>query len=273
MPRDGATGFSRCRSDQRHDPGVEVRQQPGLLEYPDGHGAHVGERVVVPVGVQPLPRRRPAVLGSVTQGEQRLLAAWAAPCRAISQDLVRGQVRRRYAVRNSGESAVVATVAAQTGQRDEHLARVGHRAGTSAGHHRGVANPRGRGAQALEVAAAGPEEHQRLRPVQRLAVPGPGQRPPHRVVSHRGRLCHRRGRRSGPGDVSQGHRGRDRRGRRLVALVLARSRRVRPGPAPAPRRHTSARRSRPARRCGRPRRSARRSRPGRRSRSAVCHRG
>ena len=58
----------------RHDAGVEVRQQAGLLEHPDRHRPHVGQRRVVALLVEPLPRLGPAVLGPVAQGEQRLQA-------------------------------------------------------------------------------------------------------------------------------------------------------------------------------------------------------
>ena len=61
----------------RHHAGVEVRQQPGLLEHPDRHRPHVGERGVVALLVEPRPGLGPAVLGPVAEGEQRLEAARA----------------------------------------------------------------------------------------------------------------------------------------------------------------------------------------------------
>ena len=57
-----------------HHAGVQVRQQPGLLEHPDRHRPHVVQRGVVAALVQPLPGLRPPRLGSVAESEQRFLA-------------------------------------------------------------------------------------------------------------------------------------------------------------------------------------------------------
>ena len=111
-----------------HDAGVEVRQQPGLLQHPDRHRADVGERVVVAVRVQPLAGLRPAVLGPVAEGEQRLLAAHLRALPGDLQDLVRAEVRGVEPAGDGGERAVAAAVAAQPGQRDEDLAAVGDHA-------------------------------------------------------------------------------------------------------------------------------------------------
>ena len=73
-----------------HDARVEVRQQAGLLQHPDRHRAHVGERVVVAVRVEPLAGLVPAVLGPVAEGEQRLLAAQRRALPGDLEHLVRG---------------------------------------------------------------------------------------------------------------------------------------------------------------------------------------
>ena len=72
-----------------HHAGVEVRQQPGLLQDADRHGPDVGERVVVAVRVQPLAGLGPAVLGPVAEGEQRFLAAEFGAAPGDVEDLVR----------------------------------------------------------------------------------------------------------------------------------------------------------------------------------------
>ena len=94
IPIDGATGLSRCSSSHDITPGVEVRQQPGLLQHPDRHRPDVGQRGVVAVRVEPLAGRRPAVLGTVAEREQRLLAAERGALRRDVEHLVRREVRR-----------------------------------------------------------------------------------------------------------------------------------------------------------------------------------
>ncbi len=89
---DGATGLSRCRSCQLSTPGIQVRQQPGLLEHPDGHRPHVRQRVVIAVRVEPLACLPPAVLGAVAEGEKRFLAAEGGALPRDVEHLVRGQV-------------------------------------------------------------------------------------------------------------------------------------------------------------------------------------
>ena len=78
----------------RHDAGIQVRQQPGPLQHQDRHRAHVGKRRVVAVRVQPLARRRPALLGTVAEREQRLLAAQRRALRRDRQHFVRREERR-----------------------------------------------------------------------------------------------------------------------------------------------------------------------------------
>ena len=137
---------------------VEVGEQPGLLQHPDRHRPQVAQRRVEAVRVQPLGGDRPAVLGAVAEGEQRLLAAHRRAGAGDVEHLVRRQERRlalrAQLPRRRHERAVVAAVAAQVGERDEHLAAVGHDARPAGRGEPGVAHPAGRGQQ----------------PVQRLAV-------------------------------------------------------------------------------------------------------
>ena len=119
-----------------------MRQQACLLKDPDGHGADVSQRVVIPVGIEPLTGLRPAILGAVSEGEERLLAALRRTCASNLQDFVRREVCRGEKLGDGHESAVVATVPTQTGQRDEDLARVRHDAGPAGCHHRRIADTR-----------------------------------------------------------------------------------------------------------------------------------
>jgi hypothetical protein len=142
----------------RHDPGVEVGEQAGLLEHEDGHGADVGERGVVPLLVEPLLRLGPAVLRSVAEGEQRLGATELTALAGDLEDLVGGEVRRLpvagEVARCGDEGAVVTPVAAQPGDRYEDLGGVGDHAGTAGGDQAGVTDPGGHGAEPVQVSAA-----------------------------------------------------------------------------------------------------------------------
>ena len=150
----------------RHDAGVQVRQQPGLLEHADRHRADVGQRGVVALLVEPLPGLGPAVLGPVAEGEQRLQAAQLAALPGDVEDLVGGEVRRLagplQVARGGDEGAVVAPVPAQAGDRDEHLGRVGHDPGPPGGHQAGVAHPRRGDTEPVELAPGGSQQRRGL---------------------------------------------------------------------------------------------------------------
>ena len=64
---------------RRHGAGIEMRQQPGFLEYRLGGVAQVFQRGGVAVRRQPLARRPVTLFGLLAQGEQRLLAAQFRP--------------------------------------------------------------------------------------------------------------------------------------------------------------------------------------------------
>ena len=181
MPMEGATGLSRWKSCQLEHARVQVREQAGLLQDPDGHGPDVGQRVVVAVRVQPLPGLRPARLRLVAQGEQGFLAAEGGTVRGDPQHLVRRQVRALQPPGHRHERAVTAAVAAQPGQRDEDLARVGDDAGPARRGQPAVPGPAGVAEQFGQLVPAGVQQHGRLGGIQGLAVPGPGQRPAHRA--------------------------------------------------------------------------------------------
>ena len=180
---------------------VQVRQQAGLLQHPDGHGPHVGQGVVVAAGAQPVPRLPPAVLGPVAEREQRLLAAERRALAGDREHLVRGEVGAVQPAGHGDEGAVAAPVPAEPGQRDEHLARIGDDTGAPGGREPRVADPAGVRQQGGQLLAAGMHQRGRLARVQRLAVPGAGQRAADGTGRRRGPL-RRAGRRTGGGQVA-----------------------------------------------------------------------
>ena len=110
----------------RHHARIGVRQQAGGLEHRAGGGHQVGDRRRVAQRVQLGARLRIAQLRLVPQREERFPAArLGAPSRHVD-DLVEGHVRPLARPRRLGERAVVAHVATQLGEGDEHLPRVAH---------------------------------------------------------------------------------------------------------------------------------------------------
>ena len=120
----------------------------GLLEDPNRHGAHVGQRGVVPLLIQPGAGLGPTVLGAVAQGEEGFQAAQLGTVPGDLQDLIRREIRRVASALKvtwcGDESAVMAAVAAEFGDRDEDLGGVGHRGHTPGGLQASVAHA-GRG--------------------------------------------------------------------------------------------------------------------------------
>ena len=112
----------------RHHAGIDVRQQPGLLQHQRAHLAQVLNRRVVPQRRQCLARGAIAQFRLVAQGEQRLGAARRGAGAGDRQHCLRRQIRRPPRARPLGERAVVTHVAAQLGQRDEHFSRIRHQA-------------------------------------------------------------------------------------------------------------------------------------------------
>ena len=145
----------------RHHAGVQVRQQPGLLDDPDGGRPHVLERRGVAARRQPLARVRVAVLGAVAQGEQRLLALLPPARLGDGHDLLGREERGVELGRRLGERAVVTVVAAQHRERDEDLARVRDRAPVTA-----VAEAGGDPQQLVERLAASRRATPRPRPTE-----------------------------------------------------------------------------------------------------------
>ena len=166
----------------RHDTGVEMGQQPGLLEDPDRHRPDVGQRGVVALGVEPLLRLGPPVLGPVAEGEQRLQAPHRRTLRGDLEDLVGRQ--ERLAALTGGlaggldERAVVAPVAAQPGDRDEDLGGVRHHTGPPSSDQASVAHLRGDRGQPVEISTGGRQQDGSLVDVERGAALGSRERAP-----------------------------------------------------------------------------------------------
>jgi hypothetical protein len=172
----------------RHHPGVEVRQQAGLLEDQDRHGTHVLEGRAVAVLVEPRTGGRPAVLGAVTEGEQRLLAAEGGTGPGDLEDVLGLHERllpgRPQAPGGLDEHAVVAAVAAELGEGDEHLLGVGDDAGAAGALEPLVTDPGGEDQQPLELVAARSQQEGRVVLRRRPGLLGPGQGRVDRIAGH-----------------------------------------------------------------------------------------
>ena len=150
-----ARDFSRI-----HAAGVDMRQQPGLLQHPFRHVAHIGERVAETQFLQGAPGRPVAQLRSLAQGEQRFLATLAGTLAAQLQHFLHTHEGPFEFFRGLREGAVVTDVTAQLRQGDEHLARISDHLAMPL-----VAQLRGQGAEGRRIGA--------IRQRQRL--PGSGQ--------------------------------------------------------------------------------------------------
>ena len=121
MPWLAVTARSRSRSSPSRAPALAWGRSPVSVDH-GGAGRHqVVDGGGVAVVVQPLPGGRIAVLGTLTQGEQGLVATGGATGPGDVEDLVEGEVRRCHPGRGLGEGAVAAPVPAQHGEGDEHL--------------------------------------------------------------------------------------------------------------------------------------------------------
>ncbi len=154
-----------------HRPGVDVRQQAGLLDHPDGDGPEVVQRTAVSARLQPLPGNRVALLRLLAEREERLLAAGLPPGLGDGDHLVRRQEGRLRLGRGLRERAVVADVAAQLRQRDEHLAGVRHGVAVAL-----VAKTTAESQQSFEVLVAGGDQRSRFGDRDGLAVLCTGER-------------------------------------------------------------------------------------------------
>ncbi len=118
--------MSRDSSDHVITPGFRCGSRPGLLEHADRHRAHVVQCGVVAALVEPLAGFVPPRLWPVTEREKRFLATKFGTATGDVEYLVglheHAEALGAQLAGNGDEGAVVAGVAAQMGDGDEHLA-------------------------------------------------------------------------------------------------------------------------------------------------------
>ena len=107
----------------RHDAGVRVWEEAGLLEHERGDLRQVLDRRLAAERRELVPRHAVASLGLVAEREQSLVTAGGGACAGDLEHFLVRQVRALAASRRSRERAVVADVPAELGQRDEDLGR------------------------------------------------------------------------------------------------------------------------------------------------------
>ncbi len=158
VPCETLTALQRGELLLAHHPGIEVRQQAGLLQHQPRHGGEIGERRRVAERGQFLARLPVAQLRLVAEREQGLVAAGPRAGARDGEHLVRGEEGALAAPRRMGEGAVVADIAAELGERDEHLARDGDDVAEP-----GIAHPRRGGGKGGDVIVAG-QRHRLVAP-------------------------------------------------------------------------------------------------------------
>ena len=123
----GAQAFNPVRAQQA---GIGVRQQAGFAQHQFAHGFQIMQRAAIAKLAQGFAHLGKQRLRAVAEREQRLGAAQLLACLRDRENFVgRHGVRARVAG-IAAVGAVSAIIAAEVGQRDKHLARVGDDAGT-----------------------------------------------------------------------------------------------------------------------------------------------
>ena len=123
-PHRGGDGPEQLELGAGHHAGVQVREQPGLVEDEPRAALEVLERRLAAERAQLLARDLVAQLGLVAEREERLAAAGRRARARDREHLVLGHERALAAARRARERAVAADVAAERRQRDEDLRRV-----------------------------------------------------------------------------------------------------------------------------------------------------
>ena len=101
-----------------------MRQEPGLAQHERAHRLKIVDRGLVPERVERLPRRAVAKLRLVAEREERLRAAGGRARASDREHFVRGKIRGLSRAWPLGESAIMADVPAEMGERNKHLARI-----------------------------------------------------------------------------------------------------------------------------------------------------
>ena len=123
-PHRGGDGPQRFQLRARHDAGIEVRQQPRLLEHEPRAPLEVLERRLTTERPELLARDLVAQLRLVAEREERFVAAGGRTGARDREHLVLGHESPLAALRRARECAIPADVAAQGRKRDEDLRRV-----------------------------------------------------------------------------------------------------------------------------------------------------
>ena len=108
----------------RHQPGVQVRQEIGLLEHEPSGLAQVGQCRLMPQLLESLPSSFVAQFRLVAEREESFLAAHGRSSLRLFDQRRSAHERRLPHLWRSGEDAVVADVAAEVGQGEEDLLRI-----------------------------------------------------------------------------------------------------------------------------------------------------
>ena len=109
-----------------HRTGVAVGEQARLVEHELRHCGDIVDRGVVAMAVEPVPGDRVAEFRLFPEGEERFMATHLGALTGNREYVVGLEVGRVETSGRLRERAVAALVAAQHGQRDEHLRRVSH---------------------------------------------------------------------------------------------------------------------------------------------------
>ena len=117
---------SRARSASEIAPALAWGSRPVSLEHQLAHLDQVVDRRLVAALGQPLAGDVPLRLGCLAEREQRLVAAGGGARDRDLEHLLGRQERRLQPLRRLRERAVLAAVAAQLRERDEHLRRERH---------------------------------------------------------------------------------------------------------------------------------------------------
>ena len=111
-----------------HHAGIGMGQQPGFTQHQITHGHQVFDGAGMAHFRQGVARLAPAQFGLIAQRKQRFRATCLGAGTRNRQHFVWRQIRRTSRTGFFGEGAVMADIAAELGQRNEDLARIGQHA-------------------------------------------------------------------------------------------------------------------------------------------------
>jgi hypothetical protein len=125
--------------------------------------------------VKPFACYRPALLWTIAQCEKSFLAAQRRALTRYPKNFIGFQKRRLDSSRNCREGAVVATITAQSRQRNENLARVSNDARPPRSSKSLIANARSDLEQAIQLSTSAMQQGSDLIPIKRDPTLGPAE--------------------------------------------------------------------------------------------------